>query len=77
MNANGDLVKRANKLARPESEIAGVTGRTQRMFRLIPSGEEPCTLLVATLARPVSMGMSVALDLKELLELAALVEKSL
>jgi len=77
LNASGDLVKRANKLARPESEIAGVKVRTQRMFRLIPQGEEPCMLLVATLARPVSMGMNVALDLKEFLDLAALVEKLL
>jgi hypothetical protein len=77
LNANGELVKRANKLARQEAEIAGVTVKTQRLFRLIPPGEEPCTLFVATLARPVSMGMSVALDLKEFLDLADLVEKTL
>jgi hypothetical protein len=77
LNAAGDLCKRANKLARNESNASGLTLRIQRMFSIFPQSEEPPTLAVCTLARSISMGFSVALDLNEFLDLAGFIEKIL
>lgn len=77
LNANSEFIKRANKLARSESSYGPLMLKIQRMFRVIPKGDEPATLAVGTLARPTSMGMNVSMDLKEFTDLADMIEKLL
>lgn len=76
LNANGDLVKRANKLARTESEIGGLTIKMDRLFKLVPQ-EGGALLVINTLPRATSMGLDAMLDAKEFFDIAALVEKAL
>jgi len=76
LNAKGDLLKRLGKLARTESEIGGLTLKLERLVKLAPQ-EKGALLVVGTLPRSTSMGMDAALDAKEFMELAALIEGAL
>jgi hypothetical protein len=76
LNANGDLVKRANKFARTQSEVGGLTVSMDRLFKIVPQ-DSGALLLINTLPRTTSMGMDAALDAKEFFDIAALVEKTL
>ena len=76
LNAKGDLLKRLGKLARTESEIGGLTLKMERLVKLAPQ-EKGAVLVVGTLPRSTSMGMDAALDAKEFMDLAAIVEGTL
>jgi hypothetical protein len=76
LNAKGDLLKRLGKLARTEAEIGGLTLKLERLVKLTPH-EKGALLVVGTLPRPTSMGMDAALDAKEFLDLATLIEGAL
>lgn len=76
LNAKGDLLKRLGKLARTEAEIGGLTLKLERLVKLTPR-EQGALLVIGTLPRATSMGMDAALDVKEFLDLAALIESAL
>jgi hypothetical protein len=76
LNANGDLIKRANNLARVESQSGGLTLKIKRCCKIVPH-EGGSLLIVGTLPRPTKMGMSAAIDAKDFFEMAEMVEASL
>lgn len=76
LNANGELLKRANELARTESQSGGLTMKIQRYCRIEPQ-ETGSVLVVATLPRPIKMGFSATVDAHAFFELADLIEKTL
>ncbi|MBV9215260.1 MAG: hypothetical protein JO053_03705 [Acidobacteria bacterium] len=76
LNANGDLIKAANNLARLEGESGGIGLKIKRCCRVVPDGDG-ANLVVATLPRPTKMGMSAAVDVKEFFALAQMVESVL
>jgi hypothetical protein len=76
LNANGDLIKRANELARVESQSGGLTLKIKRCCKVMPN-EGGSMLILATLPRPVKMGFSAAIDVKDFFTIADLVEAAL
>jgi hypothetical protein len=76
LNANGDIIKRANNLARVESQSGGLTLKIKRCCRVVPH-EGGSMLVVGTLPRPTKMGMGAAIDAKDFFELADMVEAAL
>ena len=76
LNASGEIIKRANNLARVESQSGGLTIKIKRLCRVLPDGGGS-VLVVGTLPRPTKMGMSAAIDAKDFFELADMVEASL
>ncbi|HYY95646.1 MAG TPA: hypothetical protein VE713_14180, partial [Pyrinomonadaceae bacterium] len=76
LNANGELVKRANNLARVESQSGGLTLKIKRCCKLVPH-EGGSLLIVGTLPRPVKMGFGAAIDAKDFFEIADMIEASL
>jgi len=76
LNADGDLIKRANDLARVESQSGGLTLKIKRCCKVIPH-EGGAMLIVGTLPRPTKMGFSAAVDAKDFFEMADMVEAAL
>jgi hypothetical protein len=76
LNANGELIKRANNFARVESQSGGLTLKIKRCCKVVPN-EGGSLLIVGTLPRPTKMGMSAAIDAKDFFEMAEMVEASL
>ena len=76
LNASGEIIKRANNLARVESQSGGLTIKVKRLCRIVPDGGGS-VLVVGTLPRPTKMGMSAAVDARDFFELADLVEAAL
>jgi hypothetical protein len=76
LNGNGELIKRANNLARVESQSGGLTLKIKRCCKIVPN-EGGSLLIVGTLPRPTKMGMSAAIDAKDFFEMAEMVEASL
>jgi hypothetical protein len=76
LNANGELIKRANNLARVESQSGGLTLKIKRCCKLVPH-EGGSLLIVGTLPRPVKMGFGAAIDAKDFYEIADMIEASL
>jgi hypothetical protein len=76
LNSNKDLLKRAPKLARTESNVGGLDIEIPLFFRIVPD-EQGSMLVINTLPKMVAMGFSASLDAKEFFEVAALVEKTL
>jgi hypothetical protein len=76
LNANGELVKRANSLARVESQSGGLTIKIERCCKVFPFAGGSM-LLVATLPRPVKMGFGAAIDAKKFFDLADMMEAAL
>lgn len=76
LNANGDLIKKVNNLARVESESGGLTLNIKRLCKVMPRGAGS-VLVIATLPRPTKMGFSATVDAEEFFEIAALVEAAL
>jgi hypothetical protein len=76
LNANGDLIKRANDLARVESQSGGLTLKIKRCCKIIPQ-EGGSLLVLGTLPRPIKMGFGASLDAKDFFDIAALVEAAL
>src|SRR5215471_16302853 len=76
LNANGELIKRCNNLARVESQSGGLTLKIKRCCKVIPH-EGGSMLVVGTLPRPTKMGFSAAIDAKDFFEIADMVEAAL
>jgi hypothetical protein len=76
LNASGDIIKRANNLARVESQSGGLTLKIKRCCRIVPE-DGGSVLVVGTLPRPTKMGMSAAIDAKDFFELADMIEAAL
>lgn len=76
LNGAKDLAKRADKVLRSEAEMGSVKVKAPRVFRLTPA-EGGAVLVLGTLPRLTSMGMSATTDAKEILEIAAAVEAAL
>lgn len=76
LNANGDLIKRCNDLARVESQSGGLTLKIKRCCKVVPH-EGGSMLIVGTLPRPVKMGFGAAIDAKDFFDIAAMVESAL
>ena len=76
LNANGDLVKRCNDLARVESQSGGLTLKIKRCCKVIPH-EGGSMLIIGTLPRPVKMGFGAAIDAKDFFDIADMVEAAL
>ena len=76
LNANGDLIKRANSFVRTESQSGGLTLKIKRSFRLLPH-ESGSLLVIGTLPRPIKMGLSATVDAKDFFDIAEMIEKAL
>lgn len=76
LNANGELIKRANNFARTESQSGGLTLKIKRCCRLIPN-ERGALLVIGTLPRPVKMGLGAAIDAKDFFDIADMIEAAL
>jgi hypothetical protein len=76
LNAKSDLIKRANDLARVESQSGGLTLKIKRCCKIVPH-EGGSMLLVATLPRPIKMGFGAAIDAKDFFDIADMVESAL
>jgi hypothetical protein len=76
LNANGDLLKLANKFARTESTFGGSKLKRERLLKIVQNGQGS-VLIVGSLPRTVSMGFSATVDSKDFFELATLIEQSL
>ena len=76
LNANGDLIKRCNELARVESQSGGLTLKIKRCCKIIPH-EGGSMLIIGTLPRPVKMGFGAAIDAKDFFDIADMVEAAL
>ena len=76
LNANGELVKRANNFARVESQSGGLTLKIKRCCKLVPE-DGGSRLIVATLPRPVKMGFGAAIDAKDFFDIADMIEAAL
>jgi hypothetical protein len=76
LNGAKDLAKRADKVLRSESEMGSVKVKSPRIFKVVPEGGGS-VLLLGTLPRLTSMGMSATTDAKEIIEIAGLVDNAL
>jgi len=76
LNANGDLLKHVNDLARVESQAGGQTIKIKRYCRIVPH-ENGASLVLATLSRPTKMGFSATLDAPAFFDIVNLIEKTL
>ncbi|MBV9209534.1 MAG: hypothetical protein JOZ52_02830 [Acidobacteria bacterium] len=77
LNAQGDLVKRVNKLARTESSVGGLKLTIKRCCKIVPQDGGGSLLVISTLPRPTKMGFSATVDAKEFFDLAGMVEAAL
>jgi hypothetical protein len=76
LSANGELIKRANNLARVESQSGGPTLKIKRCCKVVL--HEGCSMLIAgTLPRHVKMRFGAAIDAKDFFDIADMVEASL
>src|ERR1041384_2450942 len=73
LNANGELIKRANNFARVESQSGGLTLKIKRCCRVVPH-EGGALLIVASLPRPVKMGFGASIDAKDFFDIADMIE---
>jgi len=76
LNANGELIKRANNLARVESQSGGLTIKIKRCCRVVPH-EGGSMLVIGTLPRPVKMGLGAAIDARDFFDIADMIEAAL
>src|ERR1700753_2867620 len=76
LNANGELIKRANNLARVESQSGGLTIKIKRCCRVVLH-EGGSMLVIGTLPRPVKMGLGAAIDARDFFDIADMIEAAL
>jgi hypothetical protein len=76
LNAAKDLAKRVDKLLRSETEMGAITVKAPRTFKLAPEAGGS-VLVLGTLPRMTSMGMSAEVDAGEFLAIAAAIEAAL
>jgi hypothetical protein len=75
LNSSKDLLKKCDKFAHTKSDVGGgITA--DRFFKIIPA-ESGSMLVVRSLPRATSMGMSATTDAKDFFEITDLIEKSL
>jgi len=78
LNANGALLKRANLFSRVQADIGGFTVRIERFFKISPKEDgNGSELVVVNLPKMVSMGFSALIDIKEFLDITAVIESVL
>lgn len=70
LNAVPDLAKRVDKLLRAETAMGAITVKVPRTFKLAPDGAGS-VLILGTLPRMTSMGMSAEVDAGEFLAIAS------
>ena len=75
LNNNKDLLKLADKFARTKSDVAGGL-KMDRFFKMEPFNNG-ATLVIITLARATSMGMSATTDAKDFFAIAQMIEAAL
>ena len=76
LNAKGDIAKRVGKFARTQSDMGSITVKMDRLFKIVPQ-DSGSLLVINTLPRMTSMGMDAAMDSKEFMEIAGLIEAAL
>ena len=76
LNADSEVVKLAGKVARTESTFGGRKLIRELLFKIIPD-PNGCLLIIGSLPRTTSAGLSATVDSKEFLELTALIERAL
>jgi hypothetical protein len=76
LNAVKDLGKRVDKLLRTKTDMGAITVKVPRTFKLAPEGDGS-VLVLGTLPRMTSMGMSAEVDAGEFLAIAGLIEAAL
>jgi hypothetical protein len=76
LNGVKNLAKRADKVLRGESEMGSIKVKVPRTFSLTPS-DGGSLLVLGSLPRLTSMGMSATTDAREVLDIAAAVEAAL
>ena len=77
LNSNGELIKRANNLARVESQSGGLNIKIKRCCKVVPREGGGSVLVLATLPRPVKMGFGATIDAKDFFDIADMVEAAL
>jgi len=75
LNNNKDLLKLADKFARTKTDVAGGL-KMDRFFKIEPYNNG-ATLVIVTLARATSMGMSATTDAKDFFAIAQMIEATL
>jgi hypothetical protein len=76
LNAAKDLAKRADKVLRSETDMGSIKVKVPRVFRLTPA-DGGSVLVLGTLPRLTSMGMSATTDAREIVDIAAAVGAAL
>lgn len=76
LNASGEILRRANSLARTESETGGLKMTIQRCCAIVPR-KTGSMLVLGTLPRTINMGFGASLDAKEFFDLATMIEATL
>ena len=76
LNAAKDLAKRVDKMLRTEVDMGSIKVKAPRLFRIVPSPEGALVIL-GTLPRLTSMGMSATTDAREILEIVGAIEAAL
>jgi hypothetical protein len=76
LNGVKDLAKRVDKLLRTQTEMGAITVKAPRTFKLAPENGGS-VLVLGTLPRMTSMGMSAEVDAGEFLAIAAAIEAAL
>jgi len=76
LNAVPDLAKRVDKLLRSQTEMGAITVKAPRTFTLAPEAGGS-VLVLGTLPRMTSMGMSAEVDAGEFLAIAQAIEAAL
>jgi hypothetical protein len=76
LNGAKDLAKKADKVLRSEADMGSVKVKLPRTFSLAPA-DGGSMLVLGTLPRLTSMGMSATTDAKDVLEIADLVDRAL
>ena len=77
LNANGDLIKLANTLARVESQSGGLKLKIKRFCKIIPQPDGGSMLVLSTLPRPIKMGFGASVDALEFAQMASMIEAAL
>ncbi len=76
LNTIKDLAKRIDKVLRTETDMGSIKVRGPRLFSVRP-GDAGAVLVLGTLPRLTSMGMSATTDAREVLEIAAAIDAAL
>jgi len=76
LNANNDLIKRANNFARVESQSGGLKLTIKRFCKIMPQ-PNGTMLLIGTLPRPIKMGLSATVDAADFFDIASMIEAAL